>query len=259
MSILFWVYLLEVVAIMVITFLMVYRYMRKGVQIFVYFSVYVGWILGFVILATLPFDIYTTSTFREDSPSDTMQFYRDFTQWNWKISYLMTFVLTWFIFPFFMVYVVRGEFSIGRKLLMTCLYNLVSYIIYLVLIAILIPVVFVLINKNRKKSEKVGIFDVCYILSTVYGLLLIVFLMSYGMVAFPQSLWKRSSYRSRIKYLLYHISIIEEKLNDLRIELSIVIKDLESLTVGNDLIPYLDTIKAEIKYFTTNNPKFEEE
>lgn len=83
--------------------------------------------------------------------------------------------------------------------------------------------------------------------------------MSYGMVAFPQSLWKKSNYRSRIKYLLYHISIIEEKLNDLRIELSVVIKDLESLTVGNDLTSHLDTIKEEIRYFKSNNPKFEEE
>jgi uncharacterized membrane protein YesL len=111
-------------------------------------------------LATLPFDIYTSSTFDKENPTDTMLFYRDFMQWNWQISYMITFVLTWIVFPFLMVYVVRGEFSFRRRLWMTFLYNLVSYIIYLVVLAIIIPVVFILINKNKEKKDRLGLFDV---------------------------------------------------------------------------------------------------
>ena len=139
---------------------MVYWFMRKRVSIFVYITVYIGWLLGFIILATLPFDIYTSSTFDKENPTDTMLFHRDFMQWNWQISYMITFVLTWIVFPFLMVYVVRGEFSFRRRLWMTFLYNLVSYIIYLVVLAIIIPVVFILINKNKEKKDRLGLFDV---------------------------------------------------------------------------------------------------
>jgi hypothetical protein len=112
MDIVFWVYLAQVIAILILTFLLEYRYMRKGTPLYVYFTVYVGWILGFVIIATLPFDIYTSSIYDKVNPTSTMELYRDFIQWNWKILYVMTFVLTWFVFPYLMVHVVRGEFSL---------------------------------------------------------------------------------------------------------------------------------------------------
>lgn len=83
--------------------------------------------------------------------------------------------------------------------------------------------------------------------------------MSYGMVAVPKSFWKWSRYRSRIKYLLYHISIIEEKLTELRITLSNTIADFESLNVSDDLQPFVNVIRQEILQFKENNNKFEEE
>lgn len=254
-----WIYLAEVVIIMILTFVAIYRYMRKNTKIYVYITVYVGWFLGFVILATLPFDLYTSSVFDKENPTPEMKLYRDFMFWNWKISYFLTFALTWFIFPYLMVYVVRGEFRRWKRLWKTILYNIISIIIYLVICAILIPLVYFLVNKNKKSEERVTIFDVCFILSIVYGLVLIVFLMSYGMVAVPKTLWKRSNYKSRIKHMLYHVSIIDEKLTDLRIKLSNDIKDIESLCVGADLIEYLHIIKEEIKQFKENNPKFDDE
>ena len=116
MSGLLWVYIAEVIVIMVLTFLMIYRYMRKGAPIYVYFTVYVGWILGFVILATLPFDIYTSSVYDAQNPTEAMEFFRGLIQWNWKILYILTFILTWLVFPFLMAYVIRGEFSRLRKI-----------------------------------------------------------------------------------------------------------------------------------------------
>lgn len=83
--------------------------------------------------------------------------------------------------------------------------------------------------------------------------------MSYGMVAVPKSMWKWSQYKSYIKYLLYHISIIEEKLAELRIDLSNTIKDLEKLNVADDLRPYLQIIYEEIEDFREKNPKFDSE
>lgn len=83
--------------------------------------------------------------------------------------------------------------------------------------------------------------------------------MSYGMVAVPKSMWKWSQYKSYIKYLLYHISIIEEKLSELRIDLSNTIRDLEKLTVADDLRSYVQIIYEEIEEFRENNPKFDSE
>lgn len=91
MAVQFWIYLVEVLVIMVLTFLLEYRYMQKGVHLSVYITVYIGWILGFVIMATLPFDIYTSSVYDAENPTHTMTFYRDFIQWNWKILYIFTF------------------------------------------------------------------------------------------------------------------------------------------------------------------------
>ena len=158
-----------------------------------------------------------------------------------------------------MVYVIRGEFSRLKKIWKTIVVNLIYYIAYIIFIAIIIPVIYLLVNKDRDDKSKVGLFDVWYILSTMYGLLLIVFLMSYGMVAVPKYFWKSSDYKGRIRYLLYHISLIEEKLNDLRIDLSATIKDLEILTITPDIQPQYDVIIKEINYFKKNNTKFEEE
>lgn len=83
--------------------------------------------------------------------------------------------------------------------------------------------------------------------------------MSYGMVAVPKSMWKLSNYKSRIKHLLYHVSVIEEKLTDLRIDLSGIIEDLETVKVEADLKEELAIIYEEIKFFKENNPKFEDE
>ena len=93
----------------------------------------------------------------------------------------------------------------------------------------------------------------------VYGLLMIVFLMAYGMVAVPKSFWKRSNYKSRIKYLLYHVSVIEEKLDDLRMQLSSILKELEDLNVSIDILDYYNLMKDEIEFFKVNNPHFEQE
>jgi O-antigen/teichoic acid export membrane protein len=173
--------------------------MKKGTPAYVYITVYIGWILGFVIFAILPLDLYTSSVFDEQNPGPNEEFYRDFLEWNWKILYMITFILTWLVFPFLMVYVVRGEFTFWRRLKKTCLENLISYVVYTVAVVVFLLIIYFLVNKDRKHKDKVGIFDVVYVLSTVYGLLLIVFLMSYGMVAVPKFFWSKSNYKSRIK------------------------------------------------------------
>jgi NADH:ubiquinone oxidoreductase subunit 6 (subunit J) len=71
--------------------------------------------------------------------------------------------------------------------------------VYTVAVVVFLLIIYFLVNKDRKHKDKVGIFDVVYVLSTVYGLLLIVFLMSYGMVAVPKFFWSKSNYKSRIK------------------------------------------------------------
>lgn len=120
-------------------------------------------------------------------------------------------------------------------------------------------IIFFLVNNNKKAKDRVGIFDVVYVITTVYGLLLIVFLMSYGMVAVPKSLWQWSDYKSEVNKELYQISLVEEKLNDLRIDLNTNITDLENLNAGSDMQPFLSVIKEEINEFRSRNPKFEEE
>lgn len=118
---------------------------------------------------------------------------------------------------------------------------------------------YLLVNKDRDDKDKVGLVDVCYILSTLYGLVLIVFLMSYGMVAVPKSFWKQSNYKGRIKYFLYHISLIEEKLNDLRVDLSDILNGLNDLNVTTDLHDQFELIKSEVRFFKENNPQFDNE
>ena len=255
----FWVYIIQVVIIASLTFLLEMRFMKKGSPILVYITVYIGWFLGFIIIATLPFDIYVSSNFDTKNPTDQMIFLRDFTKWNWKILYAITFALTWFIFPLQMVYVVRGEFSRTKRMVKTLLENLISYLIYIVLGVGVLLLIFFLVNNKKKAKERVGMFDVVYVITTVYGLLLIVFLMSYGMVAVPKSLYQWSDYKSEINKELYQISLIEEKLNDLRMDLSSNINDLENLNSSSDMQPFLSIIREEISEFKKRNSKFEEE
>lgn len=142
---------------------------------------------------------------------------------------------------------------------MTLVSNLISYLIYIILGVVVLLAIFFIVNSHKKPKDRVGIMDVIFVLTTVYGLVLIVFLMSYGMVALPKAFWKWSDYKEQIKKLLCQVSIIEEKLNDLRIDLSATITDLENLNAGADMQPYLAVIKNEIAEFKERNPRFEEE
>jgi hypothetical protein len=53
--------------------------------------------------------------------------------------------------------------------------------------------------------------------------------------------------------------MIEDKLTELRIKLSKMIQDLESINVASDLKPYMDIILKEINIFKEENPKFDDE
>ena len=116
--------------------------------------------LGFIIVAALPLDMYTTSIYDEHRPTQDMRFYRDFIQWNWKVCYTITFLLTWIVFPYFMVYAVRGEFTRFKRIWKTFVFNVWIYLATFIFAAGVLPVVYLLVNKDREDKEKVGIVDV---------------------------------------------------------------------------------------------------
>ena len=160
MTILFWIYLVEVLIVSVLTFFFEYRYLRKGTPFYIYLTVFVGWILGFIIIATLPLDIYTSSVYDEKASDDDDEFFRDFIQWNWKVLYIITFILNWIVFPYLMAYAVRGEFTRCRRIWKSLVFNMWSYLAYIIFVSAAIPIVYLLINKNRKDKNKIGIIDV---------------------------------------------------------------------------------------------------
>lgn len=128
---------------------------------------------------------------------------------SWRIMYWLTFALTWVILPYLGEYCDSGYREPKARLLYAFRSN-GRYQLLMLGAGILGSVYYFLQNGFHFESFKGMLMALAYL----WGLILAIYLMGHGLVAFPRTLYRYASISGRLKTLQSHAPKIHDKLTE---------------------------------------------
>ena len=96
----------------VLCLLILLYYSRKKMNIVIFITSLICWILNLFLIILIPYDVYYTQTEHKKIPEEMQSFLNN----GYKISYWSLFILTWFIILIMKEYECSGEFTVYEKL-----------------------------------------------------------------------------------------------------------------------------------------------
>ncbi|KAL1882010.1 hypothetical protein VTK73DRAFT_2992 [Phialemonium thermophilum] len=137
---------------------------------------------------------------------------------SWRITYWLTFVLTWFILPILAEYSDSGYREPKDRILYSLRQNAQYHLVIFGSAAI--GLIYVFISYGVSFSSLKGL-----VMSLAYcwGLALVIYLMGHGLVAIPRRLFRNASISGRLRRIQAHAPMIYEKLE----EAEMALEDLE--------------------------------
>ena len=165
-------------------------------------TVYIAWVLGFSGILFLPYDLsFALVTGQESVRLSKI----------WTFIYWSTFFLAWVILPFQMEYHSSGSFSLYGKIVdalkMNCLMAAIA------VVAAILFLIFMVANGHGTINHVIGFMMAA---GNTYGLLLIILLMGYGLVALPRRLWQITDYTSEQTRLYLSAPSVEADFHESR-------------------------------------------
>ncbi|KAL2018809.1 hypothetical protein VTK56DRAFT_367 [Thermocarpiscus australiensis] len=137
---------------------------------------------------------------------------------SWRITYWLTFALTWFILPILGEYSDSGYREPKAKVIDSLRANAQYYAIVFGTGAL--GLIYVLISYGRfSKSLKSTVMALAY----CWGLVLVIYLMGHGLVSIPRRLFRNANISDRLRRIQTQAPRIYEKMNDAEMDL----EDLE--------------------------------
>ncbi len=169
-------------------------------------TIWLSFFLAFSVVLLLPFDI-ANARVSVPGAGDMDVVNAEMLTFCWKAVYWTAFVMTWLVLGLQQRAISSGGFTFGRRLELALRGEARYY-----LISLLLFVVFVIVNISSK-----GIMNglryighdlpgFCTGLSHTTALLLLVFLLGFGLVELPRSLWRRADLNRRLDHLYMNAS-----------------------------------------------------
>ncbi|KAH6624877.1 LMBR1-like membrane protein-domain-containing protein [Chaetomium sp. MPI-SDFR-AT-0129] len=137
---------------------------------------------------------------------------------SWRVTYWLTFALTWFILPILGEYSDSGYREPKAKLLDSLRANAQYYAIVFGTGALGLIYVFVSYH-HFSESLKSTVMALAY----CWGLILAIYLMGHGLVSIPRRLFRNANISGRLRRIQVHAPRVYEKMDDAEIDL----EDLE--------------------------------
>ncbi|KAF2267838.1 hypothetical protein CC78DRAFT_558717 [Lojkania enalia] len=128
---------------------------------------------------------------------------------SWRVTYWLTFALTWVILPYLGEYCDSG-YREPKDRLMYSLRSNGQYQLMMLASGIVGMIYFILQNGFVFDTFKGLVMALAY----AWGLVLAIYLMGHGLVALPRSLWKYASIGGRLKRLQGHVPKVHDKLTE---------------------------------------------
>ncbi|CAH9133589.1 unnamed protein product [Cuscuta epithymum] len=214
---------------------------------YVFFTVGYAWFCSISVIVLVPADIWTTIV---GQGNGGISFF-----WSW--SYWSTFLLTWLVVPLIQGFEDAGDFSVVERLKTSVHVNLVFY---LIVGSIGLFGLVLLIIMRLRRSWSGGLLGFAMACSNTFGLVTGAFLLGFGLIEIPKSIWINADWTTRQKVLSHKIAKMAVKLDDAHQELSnaIVVAQATSKQMSrrDPLRPCMDVIDNMIAELFREDPSF---
>lgn len=253
----------EFIVVFIATLLILHQYGNLRKQHFlVSLAVFTSWFFSFLIIFILPLDVSNTFYLEcklnhveklNISANITVPTRRCVVPWShmsdfflpdlWRIVYWSSQILSWLLLPMMQSYVYAGNFTIWGKIKTAIYENALWYGSYLLIFGALL--IYVAIKPELSLSaENLKLIGITA--SNTWGLLLLIFLMGYGLVELPRNAWNMSKPHSRLEQLYFQLSKLSTEKEDADDELSDVLSEVrkasEEIRYNSNNRRYIDTI-----------------
>jgi len=221
--------LLEIIACIIVSFLLVYFYSRRGTNPLALITAGVTWSLNFILIVFIPYDIYYS--YKEDAHDESIE---NILTIGYNIIYWSLFICSWIFVPLMQEYEDSGDFTKKKKFIRSIKNNLIFYGI-LGIIGIVLGIIsffiypyleeLILGNKKDKNQDpkdfsafQAFILEIMN-LSYLIGLFLFYFLFGYSIITLPKKNFYKAKYDFQIKYLEWRVIDLKYNLEKLQKEL----------------------------------------
>ena len=110
----------------IITLLLLLYYSRKNINKLVFITAYITWLMNFILVILVPFDIFYTQTKKgKEKPIPSIT--EIIIKYGYGITYWGLFILSWIIIPLLQSYESSGEFTKMEKLKSSLKENIIYY------------------------------------------------------------------------------------------------------------------------------------
>ena len=202
---------LEIFFCSIITLFLLLYYSMKNTNKLVFFTAYITWLMNFVLVILLPFDIYYTQT-KKGKENGMKNITENILKYGYGITYWSLFILSWIFIPLLQSYESSGEFTKMEKLKSSLRENVIFYCILGVICIIILFISF--LTKG---------FDYTLILakdfSLFFGILVFFFLLAYSLTKYPKTLYENLNLKRLVKYYEWRVNQFFEKLEEIKYDL----------------------------------------
>jgi len=159
----------------------------------------------------------------------------------WNTLYWTVYILCWAVYPMLQSYVLAAHFHPRERCIQALKENGLLY--GLLALGGVILIIWAWAKQRMGAQEMIAI---AMALGNVYGLSLLIILLSYGLVELPKKLWRRSNRKVQLSYLQFQATTMLDDLEKAQLELDttlrLVRKYHESIEPRDRFRPYMDTI-----------------
>lgn len=219
--------------------IIIYKYAnRKVFSWHTYISVYMQYFCAFGIILMIPLDLAVTIVARRTN-SDK-QYYDDNVQTMLRMYlslYWPTLILSNIILTFQEQYNCNGGFTTRKKIT-----DSLRQLSLQAFAAIVVGAIFftILVVTNVVDANTNAVLLTSILITNTLWLILLMFLLGYGLITFPISIWRRGDLRSRLKKIQYEAAQEFEKLTYAYSDIFLCISDIQKTKKELDSKKYVD-------------------
>ena len=193
------------------------RYAHPNIDWYYLVAVWVSWVLGFVGVFLLPLDMCITLATQCDSPDGVFR--------AWEFVYWTTFIMAWFVDPLLQSFHNDGSYDWQSRAKNAVKENVRFYVIVVGIIAGIVIALFIL---QIVDPAKIDLGAIIIGVANAYGLLLIILMLGYGIIAVPRDLWFYSKPEGGLERLYFLAPSVYEAAQDADYDLRIVVTAVEN-------------------------------
>ncbi|KAK6222366.1 hypothetical protein LQW54_001066 [Pestalotiopsis sp. IQ-011] len=165
------------------------------------------WLPAFIVLL-VPIDL-ASSAATDDEAARGIWFPARLLLVSWRITYWLTFVLTWFILPILAEYSDAGYRDPKERLMYSLRANAQYHL--LVVGSGILGLIYVIISYGLSLHSLKGLVMA---LAYCWGLVLAIYLMGHGLVSIPRKLIRNASLPGRLRRIQSHAPKVHEHMED---------------------------------------------